>query len=260
MGAERILPVEWENRQGLTVRGFVHVTGPENAPWFILAHGFTGHHIGPGYLFARLSRKLAEAGFSSLRFDFAGAGDSDGRFQEMTIGSMRNDLLSSMEYVDEKFAPKKLILLGHSLGGMIASLCCNGARRPDGLALLAPVGDPKGLIRRRASGIKAGPNKNGYYENGPHEIDLPLINELNSIDPVAELVSSSFRGSLLLMQGDNDLSISVEESRRYVDAAQKAGIETVYHVLKNADHNFSSVTFFHTIFSTTTSWAKERFL
>lgn len=257
MGKARILHTEWKN-QGLTLRGSIHVTGAKNAPWFILAHGFTGHRIGPGYLFARLSRELAEAGFSSLRFDFSGAGESDGVFPEMTIATMRSDLLSAVKQIKKRFAPKKLILLGHSLGGMIASICCAGAK-PDGLVLLAPVGNPKGLIARRETIMNAGPNKNGFYENGPHEMAMPFVEGLKSIDPVAEM-AASFHGSLLLLQGDGDASISVGESKRYVDAARRAGIETSYHVLKNADHNFASVSFFDTVFSTTTSWAKERFL
>jgi uncharacterized protein len=257
MGKARILHAEWKN-SGLTLRGSLHVTEHKGAPWFILAHGFTGHRIGPGYLFARLSRELADAGFSSLRFDFAGAGESDGTFPDMTIATMRSDLLSAVKYVKKRFAPKKLVLLGHSLGGMIASICCVGAK-PDGLVLLAPVGNPKGLIARRGTIMNAGPNKNGFYENGPHEMALPFLDGLKSIDPVAEM-ATSFHGSLLLLQGDSDASISVGESKRYADAARRAGIETSYHVLKNADHNFSSVSFFDTVFATTISWAKERFL
>lgn len=255
--AARILHADWKNKE-LTLRGSLHVTKAKGAAWFILAHGFTGHRIGPGYLFARFSNELAAAGFSSLRFDFAGAGESDGLFPEMTVSSMCSDLLSAVNQVKKRFAPKKIILLGHSLGGMIASLCCTEAK-PDGLVLLAPVGNPKGLIDRRKAILETGPNSNGFYENGPHEMALPFMDELKSVNPVAEF-SATFRGPLLLIQGDSDMSISVPESKRYVDAALKAGIETDYHILKNADHNFSSVSHFNTVFSTTISWARERFL
>ena len=88
---------------------------------------------------------------------------------------------------------------------------------------------------------------------------LPFLDGLKSIDPVNEF-AASFHGSLLLMQGDTDTSISVAESKRYADAARGAGIETDYHVLKNADHNFSSVSFLNAVVTTLTSWAKERFI
>jgi uncharacterized protein len=257
MPETRIVHAEWKNC-GLALRGSFHVTAPKGAPWFILAHGFTGHRIGPGYLFARFSLELAKAGFSSLRFDFAGSGESDGLFSEMTISSMQSDLLSAVKQVKKKFAPKAIILLGHSLGGMVASLCTTAAK-PDGLVLLAPVGDPKGLIRRRKTILDSGPNSRGFFENGPHEMALPLLHELKSIDPVTDF-AAVFSGPLLLIQGDSDRSISVRESKRYIDAARKSGMETDYHILKGADHNFSSVSHFAEIFSATISWAKDRFL
>ena len=248
--------VEWKNA-GKTIRGSLLVARRGKTPWFIFSHGFTGHRIGPGYLFVRMSRDLAEAGFSSLRFDFSGSGESDGVFQEITIATMQSDILSAVRLVRRRFAPSAVILCGHSLGGMIASLSCADAK-PDGLVLLSPVADPKGIIRRRQVIMDAGPNARGYYENGPHEIATAFLDGLKSVDSVASLIQG-FHGRLLLVQGDADDSISVNESRTYVHAAMKKGIETAYHILKNADHNYSAVTHFTKICSTVTSWAKERF-
>jgi uncharacterized protein len=252
----RFVHVEWKN-SGTTVRGSALVTKKSAAPWFIFSHGFTGHRLGPGYLFVRLSRALAGAGFSSLRFDFCGSGESDGAFPDMTIDTMKSDLLSAVRLVRRKYSPSSIILIGHSLGGMIACLCCAEAR-PQGLALLSPVGDPQGLIRRRKAIMDAGPNTNGFFENGPHEMAMAFLDGLKSIDPVAT-VARQFRGKLLLIQGDNDTSISVNESGQYVRAAQGAGIETRYLILRNADHNYSTVSIFKAICSTVTDWAKERF-
>jgi len=248
--------IEWKNA-GKTVRGSLLLTRRKGTPWVVFSHGFTGHRLGPGYLFVQLSRELAEAGVSSLRFDFSGAGESEGFFKDMTIDSMRSDLLSAARLVRKRYSPSSIILLGHSMGGMIASLCC-ATVKPDGLILLSPVADPGGLIRRREMIIHAGPNDNGLYENGPHEMALAFLDGLKSIDPVAA-VTDHFKGRLLLMQGDSDASIAVSESARYVHEALKTGIETMYHILKNADHNYSSVSHFKTVCSTVTSWVKERF-
>jgi alpha/beta superfamily hydrolase len=147
MPAPRITFVEWKNA-GKTIRGSLLVTRRMGAPWFVFSHGFTGHRLGPGYLFVQLSRKLAEHGVSSLRFDFSGSGESDGRFQDMTIDTMQSDLLSAVRLVRKRYSPSAVVLLGHSLGGMIAGLCCARAK-PDGLVLLSPVADPQGLIMRR---------------------------------------------------------------------------------------------------------------
>jgi uncharacterized protein len=249
--------IEWKNA-GTILRGSLLVTRPKNSVWVIFSHGFTGHRLGPGYLFVQLSRALAEAGVSSLRFDFTGAGESDGLFRDMTVDSMGSDLLSAVRLVRKRYSPSSLILLGHSLGGMIAALSC-AASKPDGLVLLSPVADAQGLVRRRESTLKAGPNPDGLYENGPHEMALAFLDGLKSIDPVSA-VTGHFKGPLLLIQGDSDASISVGESAGYVQGAEKSGIETSYHVLKNADHNFSTVPLFKVLCSTVTSWVKERFL
>ena len=257
MTKPRFEHVEWKNA-GTTLRGSLLISRRKGSPWIVFNHGFTGHRLGPGYLFVLLSRKLAEKGISSLRFDFAGSGESEGKFSGMTVDSMRSDLLSAARLVRKRFAPSSLILLGHSLGGMIACLSST-AIKPDGLVLLSPVADAQGLIKRRETIMNAGPNADGLYENGPHEMALAFLDGLKSIDPVTA-VTENFKGTMLLIQGDRDTSIAVDESARYVNEALKAGIETSYHVLKNADHNYSTVSHVKTLCSTVTSWAKERFL
>ena len=254
MAITRQIPVEWKIG-GQTVRGMVHRVKPKGGVWCIFCHGFTGHRLGPGYLFVRLSRELAACGISSLRFDFRGAGESDGAFRDMTIHSMRADLLSAVRFLRCGFAPSRLLLLGHSLGGMIAALEC-GTVKADGVALLAPVADPMGLVKRRGHIISAGQNKNGCYENGPHEMSLSFIDGLKDIDPPRAL-ADQFHGSLLLLQGDADPSIAVAESARYSETAQSAGIKTGYYILNGADHNFSTVSHFSEICRRVTIWAKE---
>jgi pimeloyl-ACP methyl ester carboxylesterase len=256
MRGPRFSFIEWKNA-GTTVRGSLLVTRPKGAPWVVFCHGFTGHRLGPGYLFVHLSRSLARAGVSSLRFDFAGAGESEGLFRDMTVDSMRSDLLSAARLVRRRWMPSSLILLGHSLGGMIAALEC-AALNPDGLILLSPVADAGGLVKRRESILRAGPNADGLFENGPHEMALTFLDGLASLDPVAAL-TGRFKGKLLLIQGDSDASISVDESARYVREALKAGIEADSRVIRNADHNYSSVAHFKAVRSAVISWTKEHF-
>jgi hypothetical protein len=249
--------VEW-TRGEWTLRGAA-LSLPEEAaanPWCIFSHGFTGHHLGPGYLFVRMSRELAAAGISSLRFDYGGCGNSDGLFREMTVATMKADLLSAVELVRNRHRPSALIFIGHSMGGMIAALA---ADRVEGMVLLSPIAEPKGLMERRKAMIESGPNKQGFYENGPHELSPQFLDGLCEDDP-AERLAGSFTGKLLLMQGDCDKSIAVEESDRYARAARRAGIETTVLVLRNADHSYSTVAHTATVCSTVTSWVKERFL
>ena len=168
-------------------------------PWCVFSHGFTGHHLGPGYLFVRMSRELAAAGISSLRFDYGGCGNSDGMFREMTVATMQADLRSAVDLVRKRRAhPTAMIVIGHSMGGMIAAL---EAEIMQGIVLLSPIAEPQGTDQRRKAMIESGPNCRGYYENGPHELSQHFLDALGSIDP-ARKCAGAFKGKLLLMQGD----------------------------------------------------------
>lgn len=240
---------------GKTIRGSLHLPRAKGGTWVIFSHGFTGHRIGPGYLYVGISRALAGGGTPSLRFDFAGSGESDGNFSDMNCTTMQADLAAAISFVKRRYAPERIVLFGHSLGGCVAALC-SGIDKVAGLALLAPVADPMAMVNRRQELIRRGVNAEGYYENGPFKMSIGFLDALREIHPVSEM-ERSFQGRLLLIQGDADPSISVDESASYVQAAQRAGIDSRYHVLKGSDHNFSSVSGHHFICSTVTAWIKE---
>ncbi len=242
---------------GYRLRGSLHGVNRVHAPCVIFCHGFTGHRFGPGYLFVKIARALAETDIASVRFDFCGAGESEGRFCEMHTETMMHDLTAAATDIRKRLTPARIILLGHSFGGMIAARCA-APTKADGLVLLSPVGDPQGLVRQRKALLDAGPNTSGFYENGPHEMSLTFLDRLLGFDPVKELVSS-FSGKMLLFQGDHDPSVSVDESYRYVAMAKGTAIAADYHLLPGADHNYSRVPDVAMVTDTIVSWVKEHF-
>lgn len=250
--------IEWTNTNGKTIRGSAHIVNQESAnPWFIICHGLTGHRLGPGYLFVKLSRFLSSHGFSSLRFDFCGSGESDGYFHEMSVETMVSDLLTVISILKEKHNPHPLILIGHSFGGMIAALCTQQIAF-DGLVLISPVGNPNQIMTKRQDLLKSAPNNSGYIEYGPHEMSISAIKSFTTVDPVNTL-ANNFKGKLLLIQGDNDLSIPIAESQCYIESAHKADILTDYQLLNGTDHNFSRVNDVKMLCQIILSWARERF-
>lgn len=84
----------------------------------------------------------AEAkGRAFIRFDYAGHGRSDGRFEDGTIGQWFADAQAIIEHLCQE-AP---ILVGSSMGGWIALLVTRALqgtpRAPKGLVLIAPAVD-----------------------------------------------------------------------------------------------------------------------
>lgn len=253
---EQFTFLECVSDQNKIIRGSVHNVSFSKT-WFIFCHGFTGQRLGPHYLFVKISRALSEAGYSSVRFDFCGSGESDGQFYDMNIHSMTKDLHSIYNKIKGEFHPEKIVVLGHSFGGLIAVLCTEQLSI-DGLVLLSPVANPSGLIQSHANLLNRGPNADGHFENGPHEMNISFLDDLRSCGP-QKILTSHFHGPLLVIQGNKDPSVSVEESKLYIDTSRDAGIQHEYHLLEGADHNYSRVSDVKMLCSTITSWSRERF-
>ncbi len=86
----------------------------------ILMHGiFSSKDFTP---MPAIARELAQAGIASIRFDFNGHGKSEGRLQDMTIAKEIADALAMWEYARSLPYVSGIGLLGHSQGGVIASM------------------------------------------------------------------------------------------------------------------------------------------
>ena len=87
--------------RGLTLRGMLHVPdGREGKlPFVILFHGFCDDRNEINFVHTELSRRLCERGIASVRFDFAGSGESDGRFEDMTVSGEVADGMAILDYV-----------------------------------------------------------------------------------------------------------------------------------------------------------------
>lgn len=83
--------------------------------FLIICHGFRGTKENGGRIFD-FAKRLNDLGFAALPFDFSGSGNSDGKFDDVTLSRQVQDLKSVMDYVYEKYQ-LPLILLGRSFGG-----------------------------------------------------------------------------------------------------------------------------------------------
>lgn len=92
----------------------------EKIPVAVLCHGLMGTCHSP------LSDTLAEVclslGIGCIRFDFNGCGKSEGDFSQMTAHNEMDDLLTVLANVWRQEYAGKIILMGHSQGGLIAGM------------------------------------------------------------------------------------------------------------------------------------------
>ncbi len=118
---------------------------------------------------------------SLLRFDYSGHGQSDGEFNDGTIGQWLGDTIAVLENIPQ--GPQ--ILVGSSMGGWIALLVLRAIARKDpvaarlpkiaGVVLIAPAWDmTEELMWNQFSGDQqAEIERNGYFDRPSHYGDAP---------------------------------------------------------------------------------------
>jgi len=215
-----------------------------NKPGFVFCHGFTGDKVGANQLMRNLAEGLEIAGSPSLRFDFAGSGDSEGSFAEdTTISGWRTDLLHVVEWLRKRtdWQGRPLFVLGHSLGGLIALLHSEKSGDIAGRVALAPVVHPIENFRDIILGKElwessaAGNRVANFYGKGfalaPDFVEDLLANEY---DPLK--AAKGCKTPLLILHGSADVAVPLTGS---------AELHALYHGLKEfqtvegADHVFA---------------------
>ncbi|WP_057461541.1 alpha/beta fold hydrolase [Pseudovibrio sp. POLY-S9] len=144
---ERVVSIPVDNQ---SVVGTLETAAQENAPIAILLHGFTGtrdelpvKETEEG-VFSRMARLLAESGVSSLRIDFRGSGESDGKWEDTTFSGQIKDAVTTIDWVraQEQFKGTKIALIGWSQGGLVASHAAAARPDVDTVVLMAPATNP----------------------------------------------------------------------------------------------------------------------
>ena len=88
-----------------------------------------------------LADSLLNEGIGVFRFDFNGHGESDGKFEEMTVPGEIEDALSAVSFVGGFHQTQDISLLGHSQGGVVAAMTAGilGADTIKSLVLMSPA-------------------------------------------------------------------------------------------------------------------------
>ena len=92
-------------------------------------------------LYKELTDRLTGNGFATLRYDKPGVGQSTGDFNRIGLWDLVETVLGIVNYfkTSEQYAFKKIILLGHSEGTIIATLASERIQ-VNGLILIAGAG------------------------------------------------------------------------------------------------------------------------
>ncbi len=205
-------------------------------PAVIVAHGFCGTKS--KRKFVEFGRVFAQNGIAVLRFDFSGCGDSEGKFENMSVSQQVGELADAYDFLKKqpKIDMGRIGFLGHSLGALIVCLLVGDypAFKAKTLVLLAPALDQKSLIKiwNTPRQIKRWKEK-GYLDMPKCRIGVKYLNEAKDFTPIA----SKIQVPVMVIHGSRDEDVPLEFGRRVFNTL---GGERTFQIIKGADHDFES--------------------
>ncbi|AHA97996.1 alpha/beta hydrolase [Lactobacillus johnsonii] len=221
-------------RDGLQLVGTREEPFGEIYDMAIIFHGFTANRNTS--LLREIANSLRDENIASVRFDFNGHGDSDGKFENMTVLNEIEDANAILNYVKTDPHVRNIYLVGHSQGGVVASMLAG--LYPDlikKVVLLAPAATLKGdALEGNTQGVTYNPDHipdrlpfkdltlGGFY--------LRIAQQL----PIYE-VSAQFTKPVCLIHGTDDTVVSPNASKKYDQIYQNSTL----HLIEGADHCFS---------------------
>ncbi len=250
------------DHQGQTIRGMVYRPAKEaRHPAVLMLHGFTGQRIENGFMFVRLARALAGAGFAAVTFDFLNSGESDGAFEEMLVSQELADALRMTQWLSHQpFVDRsRLSLLGFSLGGLVASCVTARTEVYRSLVLLAPTTEQNlGRHAQREGRCELPPSTSGAgltaesIQFGPHCLHPSFFDDLKKLNSVADCVKNP--RPTLLVQGTEDQAVAPTVSAQFVEAMRQAHVPVDVHLIEGADHAFTHPKWRANLFQRIVNW------
>ncbi len=140
-----VFPVTFQNKAGHRLFGMLHqpVKACASGAGILLLSPGVKMRVAPHRLYLNMTNRFVAMGYSVLRFDFYGLGDSEGEVDEehladlygaVQVGRYINDTIAAMDWMEQTYGIRKFIVSG----------LCGGAIT----GLLAAVKDPRivGLV------------------------------------------------------------------------------------------------------------------
>ncbi|MDH6110193.1 alpha-beta hydrolase superfamily lysophospholipase [Kitasatospora sp. MAP12-15] len=229
---------------GTALFGTVTPSPTPPAALAVLAHG-AGVTREEGGFFTRLTAGLASTGITCLRFDLRAHGASAGRFSDVTIAGVANDIRAASDHLLQVAGrPGPVHVISASFSGGASAL--HAGSRPGDVAKLVLL-NPRMDYQNRFITETAGWNENylsperatklderGFSVHQPFETGRGLLNEVFHLDP--EKLCANVKAPVLIVHGTKDTFVDIELSRRF---RPLFGAGAELYELEGAQHGFA---------------------
>lgn len=179
-------------------QGYIRRWGPAGQPLALLIHGWEGHHT---QLHA-LAGTLLKNGYSAVMVDPPAHGDAGG---ERASPQHFADALKSAANTVEPIR----LLIGHSMGGLAATLAVSQGLQVSHLVTIAAPADVASTIDGLADWLKLSRAAQRHMRNRIEDFAGIPIAQVNTSATLA-----GYRGQLLITHDQNDRRVPVQHATR----------------------------------------------
>ncbi|WP_246748929.1 alpha/beta hydrolase family protein [Rhizobium setariae] len=231
------------------------IDGNPKAPVVVMFHGFSGSRDELAIngtkegVFSRSARLLAENGYASLRIDFRGSGESEGKWPDTTFSGQIKDGIAAVDWLkaSDQVDGSKISILGWSQGGLVGAHVASARSEVRSVTLWAPVVTPLytygGLLGadNLAKGLSS-PAETEITAKLPWGADTVLkaafYQEMPTTSPIA--AAAHYAGPLQVIVGSKDTTVAPQPASGQVLLNYHEGEERLD--VFDTDHVFSAFT------------------
>lgn len=203
-----------------------------------------------------LYERLKELKISTFRFDFYGHGESEGKFEDITLSEAIDDILKAIEYL-KSLGYKKIGLFGMSFGGYASLITASLSKNIVSLGLMCPVSNYLGniILERSKESIKNWEQIGFIYYTsmlkGKQRLNYSLYQDSKKYDGWES--SRNIKIPVLVVHGNSDKNVPIEQSRRLCSLLSNRK----FKIIKGADHSFSKEEHYKEALDLFVKWFKE---
>ena len=216
----------------------------------VINHGHGGGREEGGGL-TRIAQTLAEAGYGSIRMDFAGSNQSPDPFTQNVLSLMVSDSNACLNYVLDKYPvyKDKLAILGYSMGGRMTMAILNEKDNPydAGIMLAGSLDTGTNMMNNFFSGKEARENyeKEANSEKGfvefttqygqVQQLSKEWFAEMHASTPLEDI---KFSLPMLVIYGNQDTSVPPEIAKLAAEKLTAAGSTVQTLEIPEANHGY----------------------
>lgn len=237
--------ISFHSVDGFRLEGTLRNSEAKSKHAVLLVHGSTVTREEHG-LYTEFAQRLDELSATSLRFDLRCHGSSEGKYEELTLLGVINDIDSAVKEIRKKVpSDVPLTIIAASFGGGLSAYWASEHMdKIHSIVLLNPLLDygrqmlflkPYWHDGKLSSEGAETLKKQGWLPHRRFKMGRELVNELLYIKPYEKMGNLSI--PVLTIHGDHDSMVPFEIAKKYGMPNNQCS----FVAIKGSDHGFRSI-------------------